>query len=77
VWVCVCQGQVRVGSIVSEGLYIKYSSCMLCPSQAGVGDLGHCVIKQMTFLTGSKEQPCFHRFLLMPSTEDPFELTHK
>lgn len=26
-WVCVCQGQARVGSVVSEGLYLEYSQC--------------------------------------------------
>lgn len=44
---------------------------MLCTSPAGVGDLGHCVIKQMTLLSGSEEQPCFHRF---PRMQDRYPL---
>lgn len=51
--------------------------CTLCTSPAGVGDLGRCVVKQITLLTVCKELPCFQRHPLMPRTEVPFELTHK
>lgn len=79
-WVCVCQGQARAGSRVSEGLSIKSSSCghavHAAYVAAAVGDLGHGVTKN----DSSYRE---YRAALLPQLatdakdRGAFDLTHK